>query len=205
MAKEPWEEELYEEVEGAEDKPKKAKSSKVISTPVLTALLGIFFAIVLAIFVVVLYTSSGGGSKDATDGFYGASTSSVAASSSSSEATSSTTQESSTTEESSEASSTSSKKKKKSSSSSSSSTEATTEASSEEYVDPYADQATGAYTASSTNSTGATISVNVGEGAASIAARAGISLEQLYALNPNMMTGPGGTWYANPGDLVNVN
>ncbi|KXT76407.1 SAG1386/EF1546 family surface-associated protein [Streptococcus sp. DD12] len=53
------------------------------------------------------------------------------------------------------------------------------------------------------SSNGGTITVNAGEGPASIAARAGISLDQLYALNPDHMTT--GSWYANPGDEVYVN
>lgn len=52
--------------------------------------------------------------------------------------------------------------------------------------------------------TGQTIEVLAGEGAASIASRAGISLDRLYALNPDKMVGPGGTWWANPGDLVYI-
>lgn len=52
--------------------------------------------------------------------------------------------------------------------------------------------------------TGATIVVEAGEGPSSIAARAGISLERLYALNPDKMVGPGGTWWANPGDVVYI-
>ena len=42
-----------------------------------------------------------------------------------------------------------------------------------------------------------------GQGAASIAARAGISVETLYELNPDHMTS--GYWYANPGDEVYIN
>ncbi|WP_228064575.1 SAG1386/EF1546 family surface-associated protein [Streptococcus danieliae] len=49
---------------------------------------------------------------------------------------------------------------------------------------------------------GATITVQAGEGEAAIAARAGISIAELEALNPgNMRTG---SWYANPGDEVRV-
>lgn len=55
-------------------------------------------------------------------------------------------------------------------------------------------------TPASTEVTGETITVLAGEGAASIAARAGISVEQLQALNPEHMTQ--GYWYANPGDQV---
>ncbi|MDV5973718.1 UNVERIFIED_CONTAM: LysM peptidoglycan-binding domain-containing protein [Streptococcus canis] len=52
----------------------------------------------------------------------------------------------------------------------------------------------------STEAASETITVLAGEGAASIAARAGISVEQLQALNPDHMTQ--GYWYANPGDQV---
>ncbi|VGQ16568.1 30S ribosomal protein S15 [Streptococcus pyogenes] len=55
-------------------------------------------------------------------------------------------------------------------------------------------------TLASSEVTGETLTVLAGEGAASIAARAGISVEQLQALNPEHMTQ--GYWYANPGDQV---
>lgn len=60
-------------------------------------------------------------------------------------------------------------------------------------------------TTESSSSTGSrdTITVLSGEGAASIAARAGISVETLYELNPDHMTL--GYWYANPGDEVYIN
>lgn len=51
---------------------------------------------------------------------------------------------------------------------------------------------------------GATLTVEAGEGMASIAARAGISISELERLNPEKMTGPGGTWWANPGDVVRI-
>lgn len=49
---------------------------------------------------------------------------------------------------------------------------------------------------------GATMAVNAGEGAGAIAARAGISIERLYELNPEYLQT--GAWYANPGDIVRV-
>ena len=49
---------------------------------------------------------------------------------------------------------------------------------------------------------GSSIVVQPGEGAGSIAARAGISVDELERLNPDHMTN--GYWYANPGDVVNV-
>ncbi|HEP1404675.1 TPA: LysM peptidoglycan-binding domain-containing protein [Streptococcus pyogenes] len=57
-------------------------------------------------------------------------------------------------------------------------------------------------TLASSEGTGETLTVLAGEGAASIAARAGISVEQLQALNPEHMTQ--GYWYANPGDQVTI-
>ena len=45
-----------------------------------------------------------------------------------------------------------------------------------------------------------TITVLPGEGEAAIAARAGISIAQLEALNPGHMSS--GTWFANPGDVL---
>lgn len=50
--------------------------------------------------------------------------------------------------------------------------------------------------------TGETITVQAGEGEASIAARAGISIADLERLNPQHMTS--GSWYANPGDVVKI-
>ena len=58
-------------------------------------------------------------------------------------------------------------------------------------------------TESSSEGNGDTITVMSGEGAASIAARAGISVDKLYELNPDHMTS--GYWYANPGDEVHIN
>ncbi|HES4175359.1 TPA: LysM peptidoglycan-binding domain-containing protein [Streptococcus pyogenes] len=57
-------------------------------------------------------------------------------------------------------------------------------------------------TLASSEGTSETLTVLAGEGAASIAARAGISVEQLQALNPEHMTQ--GYWYANPGDQVTI-
>ena len=47
-----------------------------------------------------------------------------------------------------------------------------------------------------------TIKVLAGEGEAAIAARAGISIAQLEALNPGHM--PTGSWFANPGDVIKI-
>ncbi|MDU7208799.1 MAG: SAG1386/EF1546 family surface-associated protein [Streptococcus sp.] len=84
-----------------------------------------------------------------------------------------------------------------SSSSEASSSETTTDASS---TDASSDDTT---ESSSSTGSGDTITVLSGEGAASIAARAGISVETLYELHPDHMTS--GYWYANPGDEVYIN
>lgn len=47
-----------------------------------------------------------------------------------------------------------------------------------------------------------TIKVLAGEGEAAIAARAGISIAQLEALNPGHMAT--GSWFANPGDIIKI-
>lgn len=47
-----------------------------------------------------------------------------------------------------------------------------------------------------------TIKVLAGEGEAAIAARAGISIAQLEALNPGRMAT--GSWFANPGDVIKI-
>ena len=47
-----------------------------------------------------------------------------------------------------------------------------------------------------------TVKVLAGEGEAAIAARAGISIAQLEALNPGHMAT--GSWFANPGDVVKI-
>lgn len=156
MAKQPWEEKV---VDDNEIKISRKTKGSVVSTPLLTALLSIFFVIVVAILFVVFYTSNRGSDKASeTSNFYGASSSSVVSSSS-------------------EASSTDA---------------SSTDASSDD-------------TTESSSSTGSrdTITVLSGEGAASIAARAGISVERLYELNPDHMTL--GYWYANPGDEVYIN
>lgn len=84
-----------------------------------------------------------------------------------------------------------------SSSSEASSSETTTDESS---TDASSDDIT---ESSSSTGSGDTITVLPGEGPASIAARAGISVETLYELNPDHMTS--GYWYANPGDEVYIN
>lgn len=55
---------------------------------------------------------------------------------------------------------------------------------------------------SSSDTSRTTIAVLAGEGEAAIAARAGISIAELERLNPQHMTT--GSWYADPGDMVNI-
>lgn len=57
------------------------------------------------------------------------------------------------------------------------------------------------HTETHTDSEG-TITVLPGEGEAAIAARAGISIAQLEALNPSHMST--GSWFANPGDVLKI-
>lgn len=88
-----------------------------------------------------------------------------------------------------------------SSSSKASSSETTAETTTDESsTDASSDDIT---ESSSSTGSGDTITVLPGEGPASIAARAGISVETLYKLNPDHMTS--GYWYANPGDKVYIN
>mgnify|MGYP003463579490 CR=1 FL=1 len=163
MTKQPWEEKVVEDKDQSANR--KTKGS-VVSTPLLTGLLSVFFVIIVAILFVVFYTSNRSGDKvSETSNFYGASTSSSVSTSSSTETSETTSEETPATSQSTDTAP------------SSSSTD--------------------------TSSTGGTITVLPGEGAASIAARAGISVDTLYQLNPSHMTS--GYWYANPGDVVNVN
>lgn len=55
---------------------------------------------------------------------------------------------------------------------------------------------------SSSTQEASTITVLAGEGPAEIAARAGISVEELQRLNPDHMTT--GSWFAAPGDVVKI-
>ncbi|HEO7128004.1 TPA: LysM peptidoglycan-binding domain-containing protein, partial [Streptococcus agalactiae] len=146
----------------------------VSSTPWITAFLSAFFVIVVAILFIVFYTSNRGEDRaKETSGFYGASSQKV---------NSSKTKKASTSKK-----TTSSSKTK---TSDKSTTSSSTVASSSE-------------TSTSSSVNGGTIVVQPGEGAASIAARAGISVARLQELNPGHMTS--GYWYANPGDPVVVN
>lgn len=176
MTKQPWEEKVVEDKDQSANR--KTKGS-VVSTPLLTGLLSVFFVIIVAILFVVFYTSNRSGDKvSETSNFYGASTSSSVSTSSSTE-TSETTSESDST------------------------SEAPTESTEETPATSQSTDTTPSSSSTDTSSNGGTITVLPGEGAASIAARAGISVDTLYQLNPSHMTS--GYWYANPGDVVNVN
>lgn len=174
MAKKPWEKKVVENNSHRKDKITRTSSGVVSSTPWITAFLSAFFVIVVAILFIVFYTSNRGEDRaKETSGFYGASSQKV---------NSSKTKKASTSKK-----TTSSSKTK---TSDKSTTSSSTVASSSE-------------TSTSSSVNGGTIVVQPGEGAASIAARAGISVARLQELNPGHMTS--GYWYANPGDPVVVN
>lgn len=174
MAKKPWEKKVVENNSHRKDKITRTSRGVVSSTPWITAFLSAFFVIVVAILFIVFYTSNRGEDRaKETSGFYGASSQKV---------NSSKTKKASTSKK-----TTSSSKTK---TSDKSTTSSSTVASSSE-------------TSTSSSVSGGTIVVQPGEGAASIAARAGISVARLQELNPGHMTS--GYWYANPGDPVVVN
>ncbi|HGH7980466.1 TPA: SAG1386/EF1546 family surface-associated protein [Streptococcus agalactiae] len=174
MAKKPWEKKVVENNSHRKDKITRTSRGVVSSTPWITAFLSAFFVIVVAILFIVFYTSNRGEDRaKETSSFYGASSQKV---------NSSKTKKASTSKK-----TTSSSKTK---TSDKSTTSSSTVASSSE-------------TSTSSSVNGGTIVVQPGEGAASIAARAGISVARLQELNPGHMTS--GYWYANPGDPVVVN
>lgn len=174
MAKKPWEKKVVENNSHRKDKITRTSRGVVSSTPWITAFLSAFFVIVVAILFIVFYTSNSGEDRaKETSGFYGVSSQKV---------NSSKTKKASTSKK-----TTSSSKTK---TSDKSTTSSSTVASSSE-------------TSTSSSVNGGTIVVQPGEGAASIAARAGISVARLQELNPGHMTS--GYWYANPGDPVVVN
>lgn len=174
MAKKPWEKKVVENNSHRKDKITRTSRGVVSSTLWITAFLSAFFVIVVAILFIVFYTSNRGEDRaKETSGFYGASSQKV---------NSSKTKKASTSKK-----TTSSSKTK---TSDKSTTSSSTVASSSE-------------TSTSSSVNGGTIVVQPGEGAASIAARAGISVARLQELNPGHMTS--GYWYANPGDPVVVN
>ena len=161
MAKEPWQEDIYENQEEqtrTERRQRNQKGTGVVANRVLTILASLFFVIVVAMIIVLIYLSSGGSNRTAAlKDFHDSDANVVQVSSFSS----------------SEQASSSSEGKEESSSSS------------EHSTDPEG-----------------TTKVLAGEGEAAIAARAGISIAQLEALNPgHMITG---SWFANPGDVIKI-
>ena len=155
MAKEPWQEDIYEnQEETRSERRKRTQGRDVVANRVLTILASIFFVIVVVMIIVLIYLSSGGSNRTAAlKDFHDSDANVVQISSSSS----------SQLEQSSESSS----------------------EHSEEATDPEG-----------------TTKVLAGEGEAAIAARAGISIAQLEALNPGHMAT--GSWFANPGDVVKI-
>ena len=160
MAKEPWQEDIYEnQEETRSERRKRTQGRDVVANRVLTILASIFFVIVVVMIIVLIYLSSGGSNRTAAlKDFHDSDANVVQISSSSS----------------SEQVSSSSEEKVEESSSSS-----------EHPTDPEG-----------------TTKVLAGEGEAAIAARAGISIAQLEALNPGHMAT--GSWFANPGDVVKI-
>ena len=160
MAKEPWQEDIYEnQEETRSERRKRTQGRDVVANRVLTILASIFFVIVVVMIIVLIYLSSGGSNRTAAlKDFHDSDANVVQISSSSS----------------SEQASSSSEEKVEESSSSS-----------EHPTDPEG-----------------TTKVMAGEGEAAIAARAGISIAQLEALNPGHMAT--GSWFANPGDVVKI-
>ena len=155
MAKEPWQEDIYEsQEETRSERRKRTQGRDVVANRVLTILASIFFVIVVVMIIVLIYLSSGGSNRTAAlKDFHDSDANVVQISSSSS----------SHPEQSSESSS----------------------EHSEEATDPEG-----------------TTKVLAGEGEAAIAARAGISIAQLEALNPSHMAT--GSWFANPGDVIKI-
>ena len=155
MAKEPWQEDIYEnQEETRSERRKRTQGRDVVANRVLTILASSFFVIVVVMIIVLIYLSSGGSNRTAAlKDFHDSDANVVQISSSSS----------SQPEQSSESSS----------------------EHSEEATDPEG-----------------TTKVLAGEGEAAIAARAGISIAQLEALNPGHMAT--GSWFANPGDVVKI-
>ena len=160
MAKEPWQEDIYEnQEETRSERRKRTQGRDVVANRVLTILASIFFVIVVVMIIVLIYLSSGGSNRTAALKDFHDSDTKVE-------------QVSSTSSSSSEQASSSSEEKAEESSSSS-----------EHPNDPEG-----------------TTKVMAGEGEAAIAARAGISIAQLEALNPGHMAT--GSWFANPGDVI---
>ena len=163
MAKEPWQEDIYENQEEqtrTERRQRNQKGTGIVANRVLTILASLFFVIVVVMIIVLIYLSSGGSNRTAAlKDFYDSSAPVSTSVTEESASSSSKTEEATSTESSS------------------------SERHSEEHTDSEG-----------------TITVQAGEGEAAIAARAGISIAQLEALNPGHMAT--GSWFANPGDVI---
>ena len=159
MAKEPWQEDIYDQEETRTERSKRKQGGGVIANRILTILASIFFVIVVVMIIVLIYLSSGGSNRTAALKDFHDSDANVEQVSSPSV----TQNESSSSEEKAEE----------------------TSSSSEHPTDPEG-----------------TTKVLAGEGEAAIAARAGISIAQLEALNPGHMAT--GSWFANPGDVIKI-
>ena len=157
MAKEPWQEDIYEnQEETRSERRKRTQGRDVVANRVLTILASIFFVIVVVMIIVLIYLSSGGSNRtSALKDFHDSDANVVQISSSSSSQPEQSLESESSSEH------------------------------SEEATDPEG-----------------TTKVLAGEGEAAIAARAGISIAQLEALNPGHMAT--GSWFANPGDVVKI-
>ena len=155
MAKEPWQEDIYENQEETRtQRHKRERGGGVLANRILTILASVFFVIVVVMIIVLIYLSSGGSNRTAAlKDFHDSDANVVQISSSSS---------------------------------------SQTEQSSESFSE-HSEEATGPE---------GTTKVLAGEGEAAIAARAGISIAQLEALNPGHMAT--GSWFANPGDVVKI-
>lgn len=222
-----WETKTFDSEDGGS---RKGKALAVFTQHFLTILLSLFLLIVVGILFIVLYTSNGGnGQAESESAFYDpnkpSSTAVVAvaqSSASSSAATENSAQSSDQAQASQDSQASQATGTSGSSSSRSSNTRRSMNASQQAaaeaaaaaqaqaeaqaaYEAEVAAQQAAATQAATPVVNGGTDSVYTGEGAAAIAARNGLTLEQLYALNPDKMTGPGGTWWANPGDVVIVN
>ena len=63
MAKEPWQEDIYEEQEETRSERRRTELGEITANRVLTILASIFFVIVLVMIIVLVYLSSGGSNR----------------------------------------------------------------------------------------------------------------------------------------------
>ena len=75
MAKEPWQEDIYEEQEETRSERRRTELGEITANRVLTILASIFFVIVLVMIIVLVYLSSGGSNRtEALKDFHDSST-----------------------------------------------------------------------------------------------------------------------------------